>query len=267
MKRTGFISMIICCMTGCMTSCVNISVNGVTGKKLIGNGIVKEKERGVMDFDAIDTGGSVDVVISEQSDAPVKVSGDENLIDAIETCVEDGTLKVRFNGKWGYVSRNGLCVTVPNNGRIREIKASGSSDVMIKGCVEADDLFISGKGSSDIKGNIKARNCELQFSGSADYKGNVEAVSCEIHCSGSSDCIISGSAEICDISMSGSSDFKGYDFVAEKLQCSASGSSDIMVTCTGELNVNARGSSDVYYKGDARVVSSHLSGASGLYHK
>jgi hypothetical protein len=67
--------------------------------------------------------------------------------------------------------------------------------------------------------------------------------------------------------MSGSSDFKGYDFIAKKCKSSASGSSDIRITCTEELSVNASGSSDVYYRGNAKVTSKHLSGSSDLYNK
>jgi hypothetical protein len=251
-----------------MISCVNINISNNGGwKTLAGNGIRKEKERNVRDFDAIDVRGSIDVIIADGNDASVKVSGDENLIDSIETYVDNGTLNVHFKNGLGYASKIGLRVTVPNSGRIRTIKASGSSDVIIEGCLTAGNIFISGKGSSDVKGNIKAGDCELHFSGSSDYKGSVEAVNCKIKCSGSSDCIISGNADICDISMSGSSDFKGYDFVVKKFTCSASGSSDVQVTCTEELSATAAGSSDIYYRGPGKVIRSQLSGSSDLYHK
>jgi hypothetical protein len=265
MKKTALISIVLCCIVCCMTNCCNINIG--SWNVLAGNGIRKEKERTVPTFDAIDVRGSINVIISDRDNASVTVSGDENLIDSVETCVNNGTLNIHFRKGVGYTSVAGLRVIVPNNGRIRNIKASGSSDVLIEGCLTADDIYLSGTGSSDIKGNIKAGNCELKFTGSSDYKGSIEAVSCKVNCSGSSDCIISGKADICDISMSGSSDFKGYDFVVKKFTCSASGSSDVQVTCTEELSVKAGGSSDVYYRGPARVVSSQLSGSSDLYHK
>jgi hypothetical protein len=263
-NKTVIISIMICSMTLCITECTGVNINGIAKKGLTGNGIMKEEERGVMDFNAIDVRGSVDVTVSEQKDAPIKVSGDENLIEFIETSVDNGVLNIYFRKEFGYTSKKGLRVTVPNNGRINKIKASGASDVTIEGCVEADDLSVSGKGSSDVKGNIKARKCEFDFSGSSDYKGNVEAVNCTFRCSGSSDCTISGNADICDVSMSGSSDFKGFDFVVKKVSVSASGSSDIQVTCTEELSVHASGSSDIFYKGDARITNVHTSGSSSL---
>jgi len=265
MKKTALISMMICSAVMLTTACGNVHVvNGITGKNLKGNGVLIEKERGKMDFRAINSSGSVDVIIADVADAPVKVSGDENLIDSIETYVKDGILNVHFKKGFNYSTERGLKVIVPNNGQINKITASGSSDVNIEGCVIAKDIYISGRGSSDVKGNIKAENCELNFKGSSDYKGNIETVTCKVDCSGSSDCIISGSADVCDISMSGSSDFKGFDFVVNRFSCSTSGSSDVQVTCNGELNVRASGSSDVYYKGDAKIISQHLSGSSDL---
>jgi hypothetical protein len=283
MKKKVLISFMICSIAFFVTSCViSTDRNGthirmfpghnnliaLSGyKKIAGNGVFEEKERGVMDFDAIDVRGSVDVIISEQKDASVKVSGDGNLIDFVETYVKSGVLNVHFKDGYEYKSRNRLRVTVPGNGHINSIKTSGASDVIIEGCLTADHISVSGKGSTDVKGNIKAEDCKLSFSGSSDYKGNIEAVSCKINCSGSSDCIISGSADVCDISMSGSSDFKGYDFVVKKFSSSASGSSDVQITCTEELRVKASGSSDVYYKGPARVISVHTSGSSSLHLK
>lgn len=268
MKQVTFISLLICSMALQMTACVNVNIsNGIAGKNLKGNGIFKEKERGNMEFNAIDTRGSIDVIIADVADAPIKVSGDENLIDSIETYVKNGVLYVHFKSGFGYSSKAGLKVTVPNNGNIEQIKASGSSDVLIEGCVVADKITLSGSGSSDIKGNIRAESCELNFKGSSDFKGNVEAVRCDVNCSGSSDCIISGKADVCNASMSGSSDFKGFDFVVNNFNCKTSGSSDVQVTCNEKLSVSASGSSDVYYKGNAQVVSKNLSGSSDLHHR
>jgi hypothetical protein len=267
MKKTAIISIMICGIAIYVSSCINVNISNGSRQKLVGNGIPKETERGKMDFKALNTRGAVDVYISESSDMPVTVSGDENLIDFVETYVEDDVLHVHFRKGYNYNSEKGLKVMIPNNGKINRINSSGSSDVYIEGCLTADNMSITTKGSSDIKGNIKAGNVEMNCSGSSDFKGNVEAVRCTVKCAGSSDCSISGSADVCDISMTGSSDFKGYGFIAKKCNCSASGSSDIRITCTDELNVKATGSSDVYYRGDAKVVNRHLSGSSDLYNK
>ena len=255
----------ICSIILNITACMDINTgNAFFGRHIKGNGVHKEQERGKMDFSGIDTRGSINVVIADISDAPIKVSGDENLIDFIEVLVKDGILTLGFKNGLGYSSKMELKVTVPNNGKIKEIKASGSSDVIVEGCIVADNIKIQCKGSSDFKGCLKADKCEFDFSGSSDFKGKIEANNLIVKCSGSSGCVIDGSADICDITLSGSSDFKGYDFVTNKLNCSTTGSSDIQITCNDELNVIARGSSDVNYKGSAKIISQNLSGSSGI---
>ena len=288
MRKTALISVMICSIILNITACISVNSNDNSfGKKIKGNGIRKEQDRGKMEFTAIDTRGSIDVIISNTTDAPIKVSGDENLIEYVEAYVKDGVLNIHFNKEYNsFSTRIGLKVTVPNNGRINNIKASGSSDVTTEGTVVADNMSITCKGSSDFKGNIKAGKCEINCSGSSDFKGNVEAESCEIdcagssdfkgsikattcsiRCAGSSDCNISGNADVCEIKMSGSSDFNGYDFIVNKLTCSASGSSNIKVTCNEELSASARGSSDVYYRGSAKVISKDTSGSSDIINR
>ena len=289
MKKTTLISIMICSIILNITACYGINSGEMFfAKNIKGNGIRKELDRGKMEFTAIETRGSIDVIISKNTDAPIKVSGDENLLEYVETYVKDGVLNIHFNNKEfnSFSTRIGLKVTVPNNGRINNIKASGSSDVMTEGTVVADNMSITCKGSSDFNGNIKAGKCEINCSGSSDFKGSIVAENCEIDCSGSSDfkgsleaktcilkfrgssdCTISGKADVCEMTLAGSSDFKGYDFVVNKLTCSASGSSDVKVTCNEELNVKASGSSDVYYRGSAKIISKDTSGSSDVINR
>ena len=95
MKKTGFAFIVMCSILFVMAACSNIHINGMGLVK--GNGVFAEKERGVMTFHAVDTKGAIDVIIADIAEAPVKVSGDENLIDNIETEVR----KVIVAGTYG----------------------------------------------------------------------------------------------------------------------------------------------------------------------
>jgi len=287
MKKTTLISIMICSVVLNITACIKAD-SELFGKRIKGNGVFKELDRGKMEFTAIDVKSSVDVIISYETDAPIKVTGDENLVDYVETYVNNGVLNIHINSKLinSFTSKIGVKVIVPNNGHINSIKASGASDVKIEGTVVADHMRISCTGSSDFSGNVKANNFEMDCAGSSDFKGSIEAENCRINCAGSSDfkgsvyattcsikcvgssdCNISGKVDVCEISMSGSSDFRGYDFIVNILNCNTSGSSDIQITCNGELSVRASGSSDIYYKGDAKVVSVTTTGSSSLVKK
>jgi hypothetical protein len=238
-----------------------------TGKAIVGNGVIKEKEIGKLDFTNIDSRGSVDITISSSHDTPIKVLGDENLIDYVEVRVINGTLTVRIKEGLNYMTKHGLKVIAPNNGKIKNISLSGASDLIAECALTGGEIAITCRGSSDFNGDLSAAKCKLNMSGSSDFIGSIKATSVSINCSGSSDCKITGYADDCKISMSGSSDFKGYGFTAMRADCNASGSSDIRITCNEEIKVNAGGSSDVYYRGNAKVTGRRLSGSSDLYNK
>ena len=262
MKKITLVSVIICSIILNLTACIGInSVNNIRG-----NGILKEEDRGKMDFTAIDVRGSISVIISDITDAPVKIEGDENLLEFIETIVKDGVLKVQFrNRNYSSYSPNiGIKVTVPNSGRINRIKTSGSSDIIIEDVVVADNMRIMCSGSSNINGSIKAEKCEIDCSGSSDLKINIDATTCIFKFAGSSTCNISGSADVCEMRMTGSGDFKGYDFAVNKLTCTVFGSSGVQITCDEELNVRTFGSSDVYYRGTATKISKSTAGSSNI---
>lgn len=263
-----------------MMSCI------ANSKKIVGNGVIKEQVREKIDFDAIRVGSAINVFISDLTDTPIKVSGDENLLEYVETTVKNGVLNIQFDKNFRYTSKKGIHVTVPNNGQIKKISASGASDITVESSLVGDDIDIENSGSSDFKGDIKAKTCKINssgssdieanikaeicnisMSGSSDFKGNIEAKNCNISCSGSADCKVSGNADICKISVSGSSDCKGYDFIVNKLKSSASGASSIKATCQEEIEVKASGASSVYYKGSAKVTNKSLSGASKLHKK
>ena len=245
-----------------MTSCINLNVRNIKG-----NGVYQEQDRGRMDFNVVDTRGAIDVIIADVQDATIKISGDENLIDSIQTYVENGVLKVYFKNNLNYSSAIGLKVTVPNNGKIKEIKTSGSSNIIAEGTIVTDNFNIKSSGSSSFRGSIKADRCHFRLSGSSDFNGNIEVEVIEVDCSGSSRFNLKGKADVCKISASGSCNFKGYDLTVNKLDCSTSGSSNIQITCNEEIKVSASGASNIYYRGDAKVVSKHTSGASGIYNQ
>jgi Protein of unknown function (DUF2807). len=264
MKRTIFILALFCSIIFCLSACININ----PGKILSGNEILKVQDRGKMDFKAIDARGAFDVIISEISDAPVKVSGDENLIDFIETYVKDGVLTIKFKHEnySTYSTKIGIKITVPNNGQIKSFKSYGASNIIIEGTLVSDNLSITGSGSAKYYGNIKVEKCKIKCSGSTEFNMNIEAVMCQMNFSGSTTCNFSGSVDDCKMTVTGSSDIKGYDLIANKLSYTVYGSSGIQVTCNEELNIRTYGSSDVSYKGTATKINKHTAGSSNIIH-
>ena len=259
MKTSTILSIIISIAMMQLTSCINISKNTIKG-----NGIYKEQDYGKMEFNAINVRGSFEVIIADVEDAPVKISGDENLIDSLQVYLENGVLNVHFKKNINYSSNIGLKITVPNTGNIKEINTSGSAEIITKGTLTADNLSIIGRGSSTFKGSIKANKCSFDYSGSSNFNGSVEVETIEVDCSGSTEFNINGKADACKLSTAGSSNIKGFDLIVNKMDCDAKGSSDVQITCNEEIRLKTAGSLNFSYKGDAKIVEKHTAGSSNI---
>ena len=69
------------------------------------------------------------------------------------------------------------------------------------------------------------------------------------------------------VTASGGSDLHGFDLTADNCRISASGGSDARITVNKELNVDASGGSDIYYKGSGVIKELRTSGSSSISKK
>ena len=207
------------------------------------------QKREVGPFHAIEVSNAIDLVLKQGNEDGVAVSAtDADLRDRIVTKVENGVLKIyvdskKFHWNWAWTDRKMKAFVSFKT--LSSLEASGSSDVYVDGNIQGDDLRIDLSGSSDFKGGVSVKDLTLSQSGSSDVK-------------------LTGSATNIRIELSGASDVNAYDFAADNCTVHSSGSSDVHITVNKELNVNASGSSDVFYKGGAEVVRSRTSGSSSV---
>lgn len=207
--------------------------------------------RDVKDFHGIEVSNSIDLYLNQGGDEAVAVSAkDPKHIAQIITEVQDGILKIHLQntGRLLFNTGNQKLKAYVSFKKIDKLSASGSSDIYVDGTIAGDNLAIRLSGSSDFKGSVKVTDLSMDQSGS-------------------SDALISGSAGSVTVNVSGASDMKGYELMVENCTAHASGSSDVRITVTKELNVHASGSSDVYYKGGAVVKELRSSGSSSVSRK
>lgn len=202
-------------------------------------------------FTAIKISGGIDLFLSQDDKEAVAVSSnDTKTKEAIKTVVENGTLRIYFDGDnkgWG-------------NWKNRKMRAYVSFKTLEK-------LIASGASDVQVSGTITGSSLEMEMSGASDFKGAVRVSSLKMELSGSSDVKIAGSATVVTINSSGASDVNGYDLVTDICTAKASGASDINITVNKELNANASGASDIYYKGEGTIKESHTGGASTIAKK
>lgn len=197
-------------------------------------------------FSKIKVSHGIDLYLSQSSTESLAVSAsEEKYADKIITVVENGVLRISYDGSGWTGSGNRQLKAYVSFKDINELEASGSSDIRVAGSIKASKLSLRLSGSSDFIGSVMADDLVLDMSGSSDVK-------------------ISGTANTLNLENSGASDLKGYDLVVNVCNSNSSGASDVNITVKKELNVQASGASDVYYKGNPVVKTLRSSGASTI---
>lgn len=170
----------------------------------------------------------------------VKLTVDENLIDKVETVVDNGTLNVRFkresNLPWKKDDYNPKVAAVTVYVKtLSAVVSAGSGNTTVDNPVNASDFKITLAGSSAINiASLKVANTVT------------------IRLSGSGTVNIGGSATEVSALISGSGEIKAKGFKTEKTSATISGSGNLYINAEKELNVTMIGSGNVYYTGNAK---------------
>ncbi len=197
-------------------------------------------------FDAIKVSGGIDLYISQSDNKAVAVSASsENYKAAIKTIIENGTLKIFYEGEKGWNKKDRKLKVYVSCSDIKKIDASGACNVIVAGSITTTALV-------------------LHMSGACDFKGMLKVNTLDINLSGASDANISGTANTVNITGSGASDLKAFKLVTDVCNANISGASDVHITINSELIVYASGASDIKYKGNGVIKEKHSSGASSI---
>jgi Putative auto-transporter adhesin, head GIN domain len=197
-------------------------------------------------FDAIKVSNGIDVYLSQSDNIAVAVSAaSENYKEGIKTVVEEGTLRIFYEGEKGWNKKDRKLRVYVSFSDLKKIDASGACDVIVAGSITTKALV-------------------LHMSGACDFKGMVKLSTLDINLSGASDAKISGTANTVNIKSSGASDVKAFDLVTDFCNANISGASDVSITINSELTASASGASDIKFKGNGVIKEKHSSGASSV---
>ena len=204
--------------------------------------------RVVEPFSGIDISGAVSLYLSQGTQQGVAISaGELKYNEKIKTEVKNGILHISVDGGvW-----NGF------NWTNRKLKAYVTA-------VSINRLSVSGASYASIDGEIKSEDLKIGISGASEVKGMVEVNSLKLDVSGASVARLSGSASNASLEASGACKINSYDLKIANCKASSSGASDIKVTVTGELNGDASGGSNIYYKGAGMGKSLNTSGGASI---
>jgi len=152
--------------------------------------------------------GKLEIVLGDTE--KLTLSGDDNVLPAIETTVEHGDLRIRFRerGNLNVRLKAPLRMTLAVKS-IDAIAISGSGDVVANG-LDARKLAVSIAGSGNITLGGKAQSLDAQIAGSGDVRaGKLEAKSASVSIAGSGDATL-WARESLHASIAGSGDVRYY---------------------------------------------------------
>jgi len=215
------------------------------GKRIKGNGNVVTKEVTKGDFTKVEQKGSFDVYLSNSPSASVKIEAEENLIEYIETYVNNNTLVIRT--KEGYSLKPDrdvkIYISAPH---LTDIQSSGSGDIISQSLLsDSTKISFGVRGSANIQVDVNAPEIDAEISGSGDME-------------------LKGQTRKFNAEMRGSGNIKASDLKAEDTDVEIKGSGDADVFASSSLNVNVRGSGDVRYKGNAPKVTNDIKGSGSV---
>jgi hypothetical protein len=217
----------------------------MTGRRVHGNGTIKTEERTVSAFKNIEVRGAINVYVSQGDIKPVKIEGDENLLQYVEVIQEGDKLIVRerpgFNLDPSEDMRIHVTAPVYNS-----IEVSGASDIIGETKINnTEDLDLHASGAGNIKMEIDAPKlkAEISGSGSIDLKGQTKDV---------------------EIDLSGAGHAHCYDLLSENTSVDISGAGSAEVFASMKLEATVSGAGSVSYKGNAASVNQHVSGVGSV---
>ena len=199
-------------------------------------------------FTGISISSGIDVYLTQGTDESVAVSASEQkYLDRLITEVVNGTLKIYYDNKG---------VTWKSNGKAN-LKAYVSFKALEK-------LNVAAGSDVNVNGSIKADKLDLRVSSGADFTGAINAKELVAEVNSGADAKLTGSADKFTVSVSSGASFKGYDFVVDYCDATASSGGDVHLTINKELVTKASSGGDIQYKGAGLINDIKTSSGGGV---
>ena len=204
-------------------------------QKVKGTGPAVTKTLTLASFSTLECSMAADIEVTQGANQSVTVTGQENIIELIQTEVTDGKWRIKLpKGTWADYDNLKIKVTM------KEVRGLG----------------MAGSGSISTTNKIKTEELQIGLSGSGKIAVDADAEYIDCGISGSGDIYLKGKAKELNIGTSGSGDLKASDCMVEKVKIGISGSGDCLVNASESLDAGIAGSGSIRYKGRPKVKSS-----------
>ncbi len=207
-----------------------------------GSGKVASETRVVRPFQRVELGGSIDMVITRADTQSVRVEGDDNLLDHVDTDVEADKLVAGFDGCFDSDHPITVYITAPD---LRSVQLSGSGSIHSSGPIATPSMAVRMNGSGSIDLEVATQSVRTQGIGSG-----------EIH--------LHGSTVTHDVVLDGSGSLDALDLASQRTTITLNGSGEVAVAASRELHATVTGSGDVRYRGAPAVLDINATGSGSV---
>jgi hypothetical protein len=227
------------------TLACQVSLGGIGVRTVRGSGEVITVKRQVSDFDSVDLSGIGHLSIEVGDEESLLVEVEDNLIQYIETEVNNGTLEISIKGNVNIQPTEAVKYYLT----VRDLEA----------------ISVSGAGNVETPWLEAARfSVHISGAGGVDMDG-LDADELDVHISGLGNLTIHGGVvNVQDVEISGSGSHESRKMESAQTDISLSGLGNAAVWVTDRLSVDISGAGTVKYAGDPSV-DSNVSGLGSIH--
>ena len=193
-----------------------------------GNGNVVTQDRNIQSFNKIIIKGTFNVVLSQAEQEKISVQADENLLDIIQTKVENNSLIVDVKKDFAIKKYTKHTIYITLN--------------------SIDKLIFSGAGNLECASKLSLDDVKIVNSG----VGNMH---------------LKGQAQDVSISNSGVGNINASEFATENIKVTNSGVGFIHVNASNRFDFSVSGVGNIFYTGDGEIGNKTVSGIGKIKRK
>ena len=244
----------------------------------------KKETRQVSGFTGIDASSVFNITVTKGAAESLAIEADDAIMQYVRSEVKNGVLRLYIEKdaekkvgniktlkatvvmkELDKVSLSGACkLTADDLFTSDSFKGDCSGASALSVNVNTGRLKIDASGASNIRINANVNgNADIDLSGASKLQAEMKANSVKFDSSGVSTIDLSGSATDVKIDMSGTSKFQAVDFKVKNANIKSSGTGNVTISVTDELNVSSSGASSINYKGSP-VIKFNTSGTSKI---
>lgn len=231
--------------------------------RTVGKGPVEKQDRDAKDFKGIDLKASANVFVKQGATYKVTVEGQKNILDIVETVVENNILLIQHkSGSWNLsYDKLNVYIETPS---VSSLEISGSGDMTVESAFNSDDFTIELSGSGNIKmpNGLTTKKLKANIGGSGDINiSSATATEIAANVLGSGNFNIKGTGDKASFEVTGSGDINADEFTTKATEAHTTGSGNIKCHATESIDARITGSGDINCKGNPPSVQSKVTGS------